>query len=269
MASAQEPRRPTDAPNQKIALGWDVDEHRGNTIVWHGGATGGFFAYIGLDPAHHTAAVVLSNSRAKDIADIGVHLLDHTQPLLPPPTPRTEAALSPAVLARYVGDYDLLGGTATITQSANGLTVHLPGEDPERLYAESPTAFFFKDFDGRVNFRLDADGNVTSGTFHDQDGQMATIARHRDQITLPDEVLDRYVGTYNVAGARATITRSAVGLTAALPDTTVELYPETPTRFFVKEVDAQVLFQIDGEGRPTSAVLYQAGEDPISIKVTR
>ena len=269
MASARAPRRPTDVPNQKIALGWDVDEHRGNPIVWHGGATGGFFAYIGLDPAHHTATVVLSNSRAKDIADIGVHLLDQTQPLLAPPAPRTEAALSPAVLARYVGDYDLLGGTASITQSANGLTVHLPGEDPERLYAESPTAFFFKDFDGRVNFRLDADGNVTSGTFHDQDGQMATIARHRDQITLPDDVLDRYVGTYNVAGARATITRSVVGLTAALPDATVELYPETPTRFFVKEVDAQVLFQIDGEGRPTSAVLYQAGEDPISIKVTR
>ena len=50
MASARAPRRPTDAPNQKIALGWDVDEHRGNPIVWHGGATGGFFAYIGLDP---------------------------------------------------------------------------------------------------------------------------------------------------------------------------------------------------------------------------
>ena len=120
-----------------------------------------------------------------------------------------------------------------------------------------------------MNFQLDADGNVTSGTFHDQDGQMATITRHRDPITLPDEVLDRYVGTYNVAGTDATITRSAEGLTAALPDTTVELYPETPTRFFVKEVDAQVLFQVDGEGRPTGAVLYQAGEDPISIKVAR
>ena len=159
--------------------------------------------------------------------------------------------------------------TATITQAADGLTVHLPGEDPDRLYAESPTAFFFKDFDGHVNFQLDADGDVTSGTFHDQDGQMASITRHRIQITLPDEILDRYVGTYNVAGTEATITRSAEGLTAALPDGDVQLYPETTTRFFVKEVDAQVLFQVDGEGHPTGAFLYQTGQDPISITVER
>ncbi len=75
---------PPTYADQKIALSWNVDKHRGNTIIWHGGATGGFFAYIGLDPTHHTAAVVLSNSRAKDIDDIGVHLLDHTQPLLRP-----------------------------------------------------------------------------------------------------------------------------------------------------------------------------------------
>ena len=159
--------------------------------------------------------------------------------------------------------------TATITQAADGLTVHLPGEEPDRLYAESPTAFFFKDFDGHVNFQLDADGDVTSGTFHDQDGQMASITRHRIQITLADEVLDRYVGTYNVDGTEATITRSAEGLTAALPDGAVQLYPETTTRFFVKEVDAQVLFQVDGDGHPTGAFLYQTGQDPISITVER
>ena len=252
-----------------MALSWNVDERSGNTIIWHGGATGGFFAYIALNPIHHTATVVLSNSRAKNIDDIGLHLLDPTQPLLPPPAQHTEAALSPAVLAHYVGGYDILGGTATITQVADGLIVHLPGEDPERLYAESPTSFFFKDFEGRVNFQLDANGDVTSGTFHDQDGQMVPIARHRHQVTLADEVLDRYVGTYNVDGTDATITRSAEGLTAALPDGAVQLYPETTTRFFVKEIDAQVLFQVDGDGHPTGAILYQAGEDPISITVAR
>ena len=145
----------------------------------------------------------------------------------------------------------------------------LPGEDPDRLYAESPTVFFFKDFDGHVNFQVDANGDVTSGTFHDQDGQMASITRHRIQITLPDEILDRYVGTYDVGGTEATITRSAEGLTAALPDGEAQLYPETTTRFFVKEVDAQVLFQVDGEGNPTGAFLYQNGQDPISITVGR
>ena len=58
-------------------------------------------------------------------------------------------------------------------------------------------------------------------------------------------------------------------LTAALPDGAVQLYPETTTRFFVKEVDAQVLFQVDGDGHPTGAFLYQTGQDPISITVER
>ena len=41
MASAQEPRTPTDVAAQEIALGWNVDERSGDTIIWHGGATGG------------------------------------------------------------------------------------------------------------------------------------------------------------------------------------------------------------------------------------
>ena len=82
-------------------------------------------------------------------------------------------------------------------------------------------------------------------------------------------MLDRYVGTYNVDGTEATITRSAEGLTAALPDGAAQLYPETTMRFFVKEVDAQVLFRVDSGGHPTGAFLYQNGQDPISITIER
>lgn len=92
MAVARRPRKTIDA-HALIGLNWLTQRFGGRDIVWHNGGTGGFYSFIGLDEAHHTAIVVLSNSSKESVDDIGFHALDPRLALTPAPKKRMELAL--------------------------------------------------------------------------------------------------------------------------------------------------------------------------------
>ena len=48
----------------------------------------------------------------------------------------------------------------------------------------------------------------------------------------------------------------------------IELFPESETRWFLKVVDAQVEFQLDGTGQVTGLILTQGGKN-IPAKKTK
>jgi D-alanyl-D-alanine-carboxypeptidase/D-alanyl-D-alanine-endopeptidase len=89
---------------------------------------------------------------------------------------------------------------------------------------------------------------------------LARPPQQRTEITLAPELLERYVGVYDVAGTRATVTRSSEGLSVHASGETDRLYAETKTRFFFKAMDAQVTFKLDARRRVTGAVLHQDGQ---------
>ena len=98
--------------------------------------------------------------------------------------------------------------------------------------------------------------------FHMLDKRLAlTAPSTHKEIKLPARVLQRYVGVYDFAGVKVTITRSPQGLIAQIPgQETVRLYAESETEFFMKLVDAQLTFEADSKGRVTGAVLHQDGQ---------
>ncbi len=58
-------QRQTFADSSAImGMGWHISRFRGHTVVQHGGQTGGYNAYIGVDPEAQQAVVVLSNLAA-------------------------------------------------------------------------------------------------------------------------------------------------------------------------------------------------------------
>jgi hypothetical protein len=87
------------------------------------------------------------------------------------------------------------------------------------------------------------------------------------KVTLAPEILERYVGIYDVDGTRVKVTQSAEGLSAELPDGTMHLYAESDTEFFVRTADAQVDFQVDSRGSATGALLQLDGEETTGRKV--
>jgi len=83
------------------------------------------------------------------------------------------------------------------------------------------------------------------------------------EIALPADVLEKYVGTYALSPQfQLVITRNADELwvqPTAQPN--LRLWPESETQFFLKEVDAQITFTLDANGKVTGLVLHQRGRD--------
>ena len=74
-------RRPSDGSDFEVGYGWRIQTKHGSTIIWHGGATGGYRCYIGFDPDARVGVIVLSNVLMPLVDDIGPHLLNSKYPL--------------------------------------------------------------------------------------------------------------------------------------------------------------------------------------------
>jgi CubicO group peptidase (beta-lactamase class C family) len=87
-------------------------------------------------------------------------------------TKKPDARLfDPAYLARYTGEYELAGQTATVGLTGNTLTISLPGQPTYHLVPGLGGEFVLKEFSViGVTFLEDASGNVTAVNFNQPDG---------------------------------------------------------------------------------------------------
>jgi CubicO group peptidase (beta-lactamase class C family) len=181
MAFAHLPRAEAGNPNASIGLNWIIVHTGTDTVVWHNGGTGGYRTFLGLDVAHKTAVVVLTNSTGEGADDIGLHLLNAGFPLAPKPTPvkqRTAIDLPADALSKFVGMYDLTPKfSLNVTMKDGALYLQPTGQGTLRLWPESPTDFFLKEVDAQLVFERDAGGAVTGVVLH-QNGA-AKLAKKR------------------------------------------------------------------------------------------
>jgi hypothetical protein len=91
----------------------------------------------------------------------------------------------------------------------------------------------------------------------------------RQAIALDPAVYDRYVGEYEIAPSFSiTISKEGGKLMAqATGQPKLELFPESPTKFFVKEAGIQIEFVVDGSVKATSLVLHQGGRQLPAKKI--
>lgn len=176
MKAMLQPRRPAvGPPGLEVALAWHIITANGKTIVWHNGGTGGYRTYFGFDPEARTGVVVLMN--ASSLAgpdDIGRHILNPQNPLLPAnspalvqPKPRTEISLSPTTFDRYVGRYDFSPtASLTVTRDGDRFMAQLAGQGAAQIYAETEKDFFYKVVDAQLTFETAADGKVVAVVLH-------------------------------------------------------------------------------------------------------
>jgi hypothetical protein len=103
------------------------------------------------------------------------------------------------------------------------------------------------------------------------------IARRRAEQAMPRTAIsydvkqfDKYVGHYQMPQASIFFTIHRDGdhlLTRLTGQQDVEVYPESPTKFFAKVVAAQFSFDTDAQGHVTQLVLHQGGMEQAAKKV--
>ena len=93
--------------------------------------------------------------------------------------------------------------------------------------------------------------------------------KQRTAIEVRSEILTAYVGTYQLAPSFAIEVTFKDGALYARPtdQPALRLWPESETEFFLKEVDAQVTFERDAQGKVTGLVLHQGGQASKGAKI--
>jgi serine-type D-Ala-D-Ala carboxypeptidase/endopeptidase len=139
----------------RLRLGWNQRQLENRRILYHGGRTGGFRAFVGSDPERRRGVVVLANSN-EGVDDIGFHLLDSTQPLNPV---HRVVPLSSDMLDSYVGDYQLESGVQLrIRRERDQLVAHIMGLGHGRIYPSAPDQFFARATNAQFWFTRDPSG---------------------------------------------------------------------------------------------------------------
>lgn len=93
--------------------------------------------------------------------------------------------------------------------------------------------------------------------------------KQRTAITLPAATLERYAGTYQLAPNFVIEVTSDGSALYGQPtgQQKFRLWPESELDFFIREVDAQVTFVRDAQGKVTGLVLHQGGHDSPASKI--
>lgn len=99
-------------------------------------------------------------------------------------------------------------------------------------------------------------------------GAQAQPAPKRTEIKVPEKVLKTYVGEYAFSPERIlTITLESGSLWGQPSGQEKrQLFAESQTKFFLKEIDAQVTFQKDPKGKVVGLTMEQAGRPQRELK---
>ncbi len=256
--------------------GWQIGQYEGRAVQEHGGGIHGFRAYVLRIPSEGVYVAVLSNlaasepdpgSLARKAAAIAIG-----KPLVNPAV----VPLRIDQLGAYVGTYVAAGGTRySVTLSGSRLFLQSGGGAPTEVFPSGGDAFFVKDAFTRVRFEREAGGKAARLLIDNWGAQPPAVRDDTPEkpapvaVTVDPAIYRAYAGEYELApGFILTVTVEGDRLmTQATGQSKVEIFPSSPTEFFLKVVDARITFVKDASGAVAQLVLHQGGRDMPAKKI--
>jgi hypothetical protein len=122
-------------------------------MYFHSGTATGFHSWVGFIPGRDAGLVLLSNSAAQIVEEIGPELLKAALGLPAEiPKPLVVVAVKPEALRAVEGSY-LLDKTPVRIKAVEGhLEVFFGDKAPSLLWPRSERSYFCKEWDCRVDF---------------------------------------------------------------------------------------------------------------------
>lgn len=254
----------------RYGLGNAMTEVAGRPTHEHGGGIHGFTCDLLRVPGDDLLVVILSNNPMQDVHDLA-HRVAETVLGVPQKSVPKGLQLSAAELDAYTGVYlvpERSGVRRVISRDGETLRLQRTGGDLHPLVAVGPDAFATED-GTPVRFERGAGGRVTAVLVDQGFGPVFRSLRTDEPVPPPlkevavdSRSFDALVGVYALApGFDIAVTREGDHLFAqATGQDRLELFPESPVRYFFKLVDAQIDFVLES-GRAASLVLHQGGQN--------
>jgi serine-type D-Ala-D-Ala carboxypeptidase/endopeptidase len=194
MRLAHQPRS-NMAETARIGLAWMTT---GKGIVWHSGGTGGYRSFLGFTEDGRRGVVILANTAAELLEDLGFATLDSNAPLVPS---YKAIVLPSASLDDYVGTYRLADKfLLTVFRLNDELFAQATGQGPFAIFPFAPNEFFAKVAGISMSFTRDPNGLVNGVVLHqngdreapklsvsEDSGEPATSAAMIEVLLLNDD----------------------------------------------------------------------------------
>ncbi len=254
----------TNGNQTNYGYGWGVDELAGITTLEHTGGISGFTTSGIYVPDKNTYAIVLTN--LDDGKGPESHNLKAVSVVLGKPVvDKASINLSEKQLKKWVGAYQFDDVVRFITYNKGGLYSLREGGRPIKLIPLTENEFRFEDLFTTYQFSMK--NGKKQVLFVDRikknigtETDKKPISE-RETINLAQEILINYVGVYELQPSfQIEIERQNDHLFAkATGQPTVQLFAETKNSFFIKEIDAQIIFNLDSHGTVKSLTFSQGG----------
>lgn len=270
LQEAHTDHRLADGKETKYGFGWQFLDVQGTPSVEHGGGINGFVSeslYLPLADIH---VVVLTNRESGDAAALAPTLAAIA---MGKPYAADIKPLDPGLAVEYVGVYvNDEGVERYITADERGLHAQRQGSS-------------LRDLDHLGEDRFIYHGDVTTIAFHRKGGRVIgarfrgrgvdeALVRSDKPVPTATEVkpdpalLPKYAGKYELSIGMV-LTFRAEGdrfFGQGQGQTEFELFGEGPHKFFLKAIDARVVFHPEADGSVRRMTLYQ-GEAIEGVRV--
>ena len=280
----------------EMGLGWHY-VNSDSKIVWHNGGTGGYRAFAGFVEGTQKGVVVLTNSTVS-VDAIGLKLLDNTRNLVMPKLPISRLIEEEINANGIESGIALYRKTKTLDDSTydfsegvlNSLGYKYLQDEKLNVALEIfklnvemfPEASNPYDSLGEGYLKLaDTVNSITNykKSIELNSGNSNAIQILKDlnvdttslieTIEVPIETLETYVGKYALTpNFIITVTREDQQLfLQATGQPKFEVYPSSRTKFYLKVVEANIVFNSDETGTIISLTLNQGGQSPTGKKI--
>ncbi len=271
----------------RVGLGWHIANGRDGDVIWHNGGTGGYRSFAGFVKETGTGVVVMTNS-TESVDDIGFHLLN----------PESELRnIKPSIVYELRKTMDANGIEASIALYRN-LKNSKP--DDYDFKEDDLNMLGYSYLDNNLEaalavFKLNVEMYPASSNVYDSYGEAllkkgdkeAAIENYKksvelnpgndngiqvleklgvtipsEKVEVPEATLDTYTGTYELlTNFNMVITREGKQLYGqATGQGKFELFAKNAREFYLKVVNAQIVFNINDQAVVESLTLFQNGQ---------
>ncbi len=265
LAKAYTSYRLTNGQLTGYGYGWFLGNIQGSKAVRHVGKVNGFLTAELFIPEEKTFVAVFSN--CENAGDLEYPAARIAAILLGKPYPEHPIDLPGAVLQSYQGVYSLDERSKKVIRYENGQLLYFyPGGSKTKLLPLGNDKFLLDHSVTTLEFEKKADGAVLSfqqkSTGYPETWRfMEKGAGAVQKIALDSMTLEKYVGRYEFpSGMIFQIVRAQDHLYGQVGHDKKEILPYDSNKFFAKEIDARIVFDVDAQGHVTGLKKLQNGE---------
>lgn len=258
-----------DGTNTHYGYGLQMGNLLGSPTVEHSGGIHGFLSDLVYLPNEDVCVAILTNCDCEPPSNLTARLaaLVIGKPFQPAST-KVEAS----DLEQYVGVYENDKKEQRIITAEGGqLYSQRTGGQKFKINPYGPDQFFFEESFARITFQRESgskkvvkaivsDRTAADNLWTKTDKPLPSAPK---ELQLTEAELDKFLGEYELMpGFNIAVTREGKQLFCqATGQQRFEVFAKTPTRFFLKVVDADVEFYPDEKGMVNKMKLYQAGQE--------